>query len=174
VGTEALDKAKQARVAEGDDGGFKLLSTGVRARIVPVGATLVDEVVAGVKAPRVPLFMNEEKGREEENPLDPEYLRQVTEADRRRSQAALDAMIMFGVELEAMPANDNWLKQLQFLEKRGHLSLESFDLTDPLDREFLYKRYVAVGTKDLMEIGRKAGLGAADVEQAAATFQGKS
>ena len=54
-----------------DEDGTELLSTGIRARIVPVAASLIDEAVARIRDPQVPVVMNEKKGREEENPLDP-------------------------------------------------------------------------------------------------------
>jgi hypothetical protein len=149
------------------------LSTGVRARIVPVGASLIDDVTAQVKDPPVPTFHNEDKGRDEENPNDPEYLRQMAEAQRARAVAALDAMVMFGLELtDGLPEDDKWLVKLQFLAKRGQLDLSGFDPDDPLDKEFLYKKYIATGTADLIRIGRTAGLSQGDVAEAVENFPG--
>ena len=150
-----------------------VLSTGYTARIIPVGASLVDEVVAYIAAPKVPMFFNEDKGREEENPTDPAYVEAVAKAERERAIAVIDTLIMFGLELEEPPPADGaWLKKLCFLEKRGQLDLSGYDLDDEFDREFLFKKYIATGTADLMDIGRKAGLTQEAISQAAQNFPG--
>jgi len=162
-----------ARVAKGSEPESEYLSTGVRARIVPVSASLVDSTVSLVKNPPVPKFYNEEKGREEDNPLDPVYLAAREEAERKRIAAAIDAMIMFGVELvDGLPEDDRWLEKLQFLARRGQLDLSGYDLEASLDREFLYKKFVAVGSADLIRIGEKAGLRPQDVSDQLKSFRG--
>jgi hypothetical protein len=162
---------KVAKEVASTGGQAEVLSTGVRARIVPVGATLVDAATSRIKDPPIPIIHDEAKGRDIENPTDPQYLAAMREADRQRLQAATDTMIMFGVELlEGLPEDDEWVKRLQWQAKHDHLSLEGYDLEDPLDREFLYKKYIAVGTLDLITIGRKAGLRPEDVAEAAASF----
>jgi hypothetical protein len=149
-----------------------VLSTGVRGRIVPVGASLVDEVIGRIKNPPVPTFVNEEKGREEENPNDPQYLAAVEDANRERAVAVMDVLVMFGLELlDGLPDDDTWVKRIKFLERRGMLDLEGYDLEDPFDLEFLYKKYVAVGTQDLIAIGRHAGLSQEAIAEAAQSFQ---
>jgi len=167
-----LDKAKELEV-EGPV--VETLSTGVRALILPVGASLVDDVVAGLEEPVVPTYYNEEKGREEENPGHPDYVAAVKRYEEARARAGMEALIMFGVKLvDDLPEDDHWLKQLQFLAKRNEgFSLDAYDLDDPLDREYLYKRYVAVGTADFLNICRKAGLTSAAVEAAAKSFKSK-
>jgi hypothetical protein len=167
---EAIDRAKEL-AAEGDGVEVLTLSTGYRGRIVPVGASLIDEIVARVKVPEVPTFFNEEKGREEENPTDPKYLKELQEAQQKRVKFSLDAMVMFGLELEdGLPENDRWLQKLKYMEKIGALDLSDYDLDDPFEKEFVFKRYIAVGTVDLVAIGRKAGLSPAAVEEAAKSF----
>ena len=150
---------------------FQMLSTGVIGRIVPVGASLVDDVVASINDPKVPTFFNEDKGREEENPLDPDYLEELVRTSRRRAIAAMETLLLFGLELEAIPPDDEWLPRLKLMAKRGHITLEGFDLDDPLERELIYKKYIAVGTADLIQIGQQAGLTSRDVEEAARSFK---
>jgi hypothetical protein len=84
----------------------------------------------------------------------------------------MDAMVMFGVELvDGLPESEKWLDTLKYMEKRGMLSLEGYDLTDPLDLEFLYKRLVAVDTNIITKISELSGISAAEVERAEASFQ---
>src|SRR5512144_292538 len=99
----------------------RTLSTGYRAIVRPVSASLIDDVTSRVEYPSVPEFFNEEKGRPEPNPMDPEYVRQVAAANRQRGVAAVDAIIMFGVELidpipviaPDTPPSKNWVKKLR-------------------------------------------------------------
>ena len=150
---------------------FRTLSTGVVGRIIPVGASLVDDVVASIRDPKVPMFFNADKGREEENPLDPEYIEEMERTERRRAIAAMETLLLFGLELESVPPDEEWLPRLQLMAKRGHITLDGFDLNDPLEKELIYKKYIAVGTADLIQIGQQAGLTSRDVEEAARSFK---
>lgn|SRR3990167_5855566 len=147
------------------------LSTGVRVCLRPVAATLLEDVTARVPEPSVPVWHNEEKGRDEPNPADPDYQRALTAAARSRGLAAIDALILFGVEL-VDPVPDGWEKRLRLMERRGLLSLEGYDLGDEVDREFLFKRFVAIGNDDLVLIGRRSRLTPEDVADAASSFRG--
>jgi len=165
----ALEVAKE----QDEQDGSTVLSTGVRARMMPVAASLISEVASRVKDPPVPMCYIEEKDREEPNPDDPEYRRQLAEATAKRGTVSLETMVMFGVELiDGVPEDDAWLKRLRFLEKRGDLDLSGYDLEDPMELEFIYKLYIAVGSNDIIEIAKMSGISPEEVEQAAESFQG--
>ena len=134
--SHALEVAKE----QDEQDGSTVLSTGVRARMVPVAASLISEVASRVKDPPVPMCYIDEKEREELNPDDPEYLRQLAEATTKRGTVSLETMVMFGVELiDGVPEDDAWLNRLRFLEKRGDLDLSGYDFDDPMELEFVYK-----------------------------------
>ncbi len=143
------------------------LSTGVRARIRPVAAALLDTVRARLPLPRPPVQVIAEKGREEENPFDPEYLRQVEEVNRARNLAVGDAAILFGVELlDGVPADD-WESKLALLGIAVG--------TDALAREFAYKKYIAVAAPDLrLVIAACTGVSEEQVAQATGHFRGRA
>jgi hypothetical protein len=163
----AVAKAKRGS----DENGIEVLSTGIRARIVPVAASLIDEAMARIRDPQVPVFMNEDKGRKEENPLDPVYLEALADARRKRIRAGLDVMIMFGVELaDGVPEDDGWVKRLRLMEKMGYLDLGEFDFDEPVEREFLYKSFIAVASADLIRLGVLSGISRTEVAEAAANF----
>ena len=156
-----------------------LLSSGYWVRIRPVSAHLIDGAQAQVKDPEIPSVYIEEKGRSEENPNDPVYLRALERVDIDRSLAATDAMILFGVELInedespfELPPDDVWLAKLQLLEKKGVFSLAEFDLSDELDKEFAFKKLVVITAVDLPLIAMANGVQGADIENALDTFQG--
>lgn len=145
------------------------LSTGVKAILTPVSASLIDEVTARVKDPEVPMWMNEDKGREEPNPSDPRYLAELENAERERGKAAMDALVMFGVQLvDPIPEDNEWLSKLKFLGV-----VEDKELS-PMEREFAYKKYIAVSATDIGKITGMSGVASEELAQAEATFQRKA
>ena len=167
----ALAVAKRQQDEEGDD--IRILETGVRVRLRPVAAFLISDATALIPDPDVPTWHNHDKERDEPNPNDPAYLKGLAEARHRRVQAANDTLVMFGVELlDGLPEDESWLKQLCWLEKRGKLDLSSYDLDDELDKEFLFKRYIALTSKDFQRIGRLTHLTTEDITDAEASFRG--
>jgi len=152
--------------AEDTDSDIQTLSTGIRCQIMPVSAALIQEVTSRIKDPQVPLWHNKEKGRDEPNPNDPGYVAELGEANSERGKAAMDALIMFGIDLiDSLPEDNRWLKKLQYMGIQ-------VDETDSFEVEFAYKKYVAVGNQDLILISQKAGISQEAIEDAAKSFRG--
>jgi hypothetical protein len=144
---------------------------GVNVRLVAVPVGLIQDAQSRLKIPKVPTFFNDSKGREEENPVDPDYLMKVDKYNEDRGIAALDTMLMFGIEIDGLPENDSWLKKIKWLHKRGTLDLSAVDFDDEIDLEFLFKKYV-VGTRDVItDISKIAGVGREAIAQAKAGFR---
>lgn len=153
---KTLDVAKER---QGDTSDVVTLSTGVRARLKPVSASLVDAVTSRIPDPAVPIWHDPDKDRDEPNPLDPKYVASMVKANHDRGLAAVDACIMFGVELvDPIPADDTWVKKLT------HLGI-TFDQADPFERDFAYKKYVAVGSSDLNQVMELSGVPQAEVNR---------
>lgn len=154
------------------------LSTGYWARIMPVSASLIDGAQALVPDPEPPEVWIEEKGRTEINPSDPAYLRALDRAEVRRAVAAADAMVLFGVEMvdengdQIETPGGDWLKKLQLMHRVGTIDIGAYDLEDPIDLEFLFKKYVAVAAPDFPLISLASGVREEDVDRAVATFRG--
>ena len=149
------------------------LSTGVWARLVGVSQSYIQDALAMLKEPPVPMWTHPEKEREEPNPSDPEYLRDMEEYSQKRLRVIFDTLSLFGIELtDGVPEDDAWLRRLKLHAKRGHLDLSDLDLDDEIDREFLYKRYVALGNEDFLMIGQLSGIDPVEVAEAAKSFQG--
>lgn len=170
----ALEVAKEQRDEQGDR--VVILSTGVRVRLRTVNAATISEVTSRIKDPEVPRWFNPDKGREEENPNHPAYLSGLDRANQERANAMFDALALFGVELEddAVLDDDGWLNELRLLERLGRLDLSRFDLSDPLDRRFLYVKHVAMGTQDWSKLMRLAGISPEAVAEARRSFRGDS
>jgi hypothetical protein len=151
-----------------DEDDIVILSTGAKARIRSVSASLVDQVSARIKDPEIPMWFNDKKDREEPNPSDPIYLRALDDVARERGLAAMDALIMFGVDLvDPMPEDELWIKKLKLV------GIE-VDAEDELEKEFIYKKYIAVGADDVTLVTEKSGMSAESVAEADRTFRGKA
>jgi len=171
--TKRRAAVKVAHELAGDKGGVTTLNTGVRIKIHPVSATLIDAVQSGIQDPDPPMVLIDEKGREEPNYSDPQYLKAIERAGTERILSAMDALILFGVELvDGLPEDGRWLQNLRLLERMGKLNLSDLDMDNELDMEFAYKRYVAVSPQDVGTIAARTGLGEADIAAAEATFRG--
>lgn len=163
--TNAIIEVAKERREETELQGIITLSSGVRARILSVAASLIDQVTAKIKDPDPPMWHNEDKDRDEPNYADPVYIRRMGDAERERGVAAMDALIMFGVELvDGLPEDNGWLKKLKFLGVE-------IDEKDQLAVEFAYKKFVATSVSDLSLITAKSGISAEDVAAAEKSFR---
>jgi hypothetical protein len=166
------DKEKNPVVAvaqkiDGEDNEIEVLSTGYRAKIIPVSASLIDQVTAQIKDPPVPMWANESKGIDEPNPNDPAYIEALEDAGRKRGMAAMDAIIMFGVDLlDPIPEGHTWIRKLQILGIAPEM-----DENDEIEREFNFKKFVAVAAEDVSLVAQKSGISGEDIEEAERTFQ---
>jgi len=156
-------------------GDIVTLSTGVKARVTAVAASLIDDMVSAIEIPDAPMWENPEKpGKKEPNPGDQKYLKELNAAYKKQGEATLDAMVLFGVELvDGVPPKKEWLSKLQFLAKRGKLDLSGYDLDDELEIEFLYKRYVAISSEDYSLVTRLSGVTKEAVEEAEEIFKSR-
>jgi len=152
------------------------LSTGVRARILAVPTRLIQEASAKIPDPEIPTVTKDD-GRTFENPDSPEYTRALERADEARGMAAMDVMILFGIVLiDEIPPVTEWMPKLRLAAKVGAIDMdavEDFDLEDPLELEFVYKRYIATSAGDVSLVTAKSGVSEEDIRKAEDTFQGK-
>lgn len=162
-----------ARRRQSEQDGVTTLSTGVRVRLRPIPPGTMQEARASIAPPRVPKWVNPDKDREEDNPNDPEYLAALAECNRQRIQVIQEVALMFGLELvDGVPEGDAWTRNLEWLGRKGRIDLRGYDLSDPLDREFLYKKHCALGDQDWQIVIRQMGVTSAEVDEAADNFRG--
>ena len=163
-----LDEHELAGLSSAEIGrAIGMTSSGVRAKLTPVSAALIDEVTSRIPNPNVPTWHNPDTGRDDPNPLHPDYVAALGEANRRRGMAALDAIIMFGVGLVEPVPDTGWEKKLKRLGVEVNVS-------DPDEREWSYKKYVAVGAADLNRLMALSGVSQEAVARAADSFPGVS
>lgn len=91
---------------------------GIKFALRRVSMLAVKEVTEGIKDPVVPKFFNEQKEREEENPMDPEYLAELERTTYKRSMASIDLVCMLGSTISHLPDGisspdeDDWVEAL--------------------------------------------------------------
>jgi len=163
------DVAKNATATDN----IVMLPDGRRGKIVPVSMSLIDAVSNRMTPPDPPVVFIEDKGREEPNPADPQYIRAMDQFERDRGIAVMDAMVMFGLELlDGIPPDEEWLPKLKFMAKRGTLNLDDYDLNDEVEREFAYKRLIVTPPWLIEKISNASGMTQEEVDRAEDSFPG--
>lgn len=151
----------------GDPEELVTLAHGIRAKLHPITAALVMKVTGKIVDPKVPMWMDPDKGREIENPSDPTYLSALEAANQERIMATMDAAMMFGVELLDPIPDDGWEQKLKYLGI-------DFDAGNPLEREMAYKQFVAVANKKVKRVMMLSGMQQEDVaDEIGKTFPDK-
>ena len=78
-------------------------SNGIVFRFKRVSRMIITDAGKKIKDPKVPLVMNDDKGRMEENPNDPDYVEALTDANYRRGMLAVDVYLAMGTEVVSCP-----------------------------------------------------------------------
>lgn len=166
------DAVVGAVTGRGGSENIYILGNGARARLRAVPTGLIEEAQARLQYPDPPMFYNKDMEREEPNPMDPGYLKAIEQVDRQRGLVAVDVMLIDGIELvDGVPAGDDWLKKLRFLERLGRFSLEGYDLTDEMMRLYVYLKYEAVTMVDLEEVMKRSRMSQEEYDLAKASFR---
>lgn len=117
------------------------LSNGIVIRLKPVPPMLMQAVNNSFEAPNPPKIMMEEKGREEENPNDPDYLNTLVELAKANQLAVENLMYGVGTEFVSAPEgyygpdDDRWIEQVEFASR-----ITGVELTLPREDKTL--RYI--------------------------------
>lgn len=151
--SEALDVVSRAIVKRtGTNRAELTLSNGIVFEFIPVSPVLTNSVRAELelRIPPVPRVWLEEKGREEENPNDPDYLAALRRQEQLNEMALSDALSYAGCKVKFVPEGyfkpeeDGWLTDPR-IEVAVHSGLE-FDPADPIKRKVVWMRLYAIET----------------------------
>lgn len=183
MSNDSVTKAVVGVARRNMGGGQKpiVLSTGYTAIIRPVSMAVIMDAESSIPDPEVPTWYNEDKDKHEPNPDHPDYVKALEDASMQRQLAIADAMIMYGVDMVDddgnpvhSPSDDDWVKKMRFMHKRGlsKLNPDDFDLDEDMERDFLFKKYFVVGTPDIPMLVEKSGaLNEEEVQEAVKSFQ---
>lgn len=123
-------------------GGTVTLSTGVVLRVKRVPASMIELGLHRGKPPTPPVQWIEEKGREEENPTDPDYLDALGTFYREAGEKYMRALVTFGTELVLVPEGFDRPEDPGWVE---YLSLFDMEIPEAGPRRYyLWARYWAM------------------------------
>jgi len=78
-------------------------SNGIVFRLKKVSRLIVSDAGRKLKDPKVPVMLNEDKGREEENPSHPDYVAELADVNYRRGMLAVEVYLAMGTEVTERP-----------------------------------------------------------------------
>ena len=151
-----------------------LLSSGVILNLTSVPKTFIYEATRAFKRPKVPVYLNEAKGREEENPGDPDYLEALEMYAADAANAATDVALLRGTSIQEIPDDvigpdsEEWIQEMEVLglpmrdNPRARYMTWIKAIAAPLDNDI----------NDLLEeVGRLTGVSESDVADAVERFR---
>ena len=168
-------EAGEATEQKSENGRFVVeLSTGVKLKIRPVPRHFMYEVTRRFIRPKPPIIFIEDKGREEENPGDPEYAEALERFLSDIANAATDVALLRGTEIEHIP---DGIPKPDSKVFREEMELFGMPMLDSSRARYLYwiKSIAAPTSEDindlLGELGRLTGVAESDVEDAVNRFR---
>lgn len=127
------------------------LSNDIVLTIKPVPPLLLQAISQEFAPPPPPKVYIDEKGRDEENPSDPEYLRLLAELSIKQDLAVNDLVLAMGTVIKSipegyfLPQEDGWVTQVQFAANITGKKIEIGD--DPIKRYLCWLRFYAMETQ---------------------------
>jgi len=153
-----------------------ILPGGIKVKFSQVPLSIIDAINQKHLDPDPPMVKIEEKSEPgnpwmESNPNDPDYHVELEKAARVRGNAIIDAMIIMGVELVDPIPDDGWLVKLAYLEKvTGVPKLSNYDLEDDFEKEFVYKKFYAIGRDGMTGLLKGTGVTEEGISDAMNSF----
>ncbi len=171
---EAVEAAEAAERAALNGRGTVRMSSGVVFAVRPIPAHFIYEVTKRFERPKVPVYFNKDKGRDEENPNDPNYLEELERHRADVSNASTDVALLRGTDMvekpDKLPGPDDqeWIAEMQVL---GHPMVDN-----PRARYLAWVKAIAAPTGDdilklIGELGRLTGVSEEDTDEAVERFR---
>lgn len=178
----AADAAALSAAAGGTERMTQItLESGVVLRLKPVSPMMLRSAAKHLERPRPPVVNIPEKGRDEENPNDPDYIRAVAQWSIDVAEAGLSVALMLGTEVESVPEgmagheDDAWIEAIEGVDAivGGTTTIHREGRGRYLD----WLRLYAIGSEtDFFRLSRVLTSGVAlseeEVNAAAASFRG--
>jgi hypothetical protein len=171
--TEAASGAVREMTAPPAD--HVTLSNGVSFKLKAVSGLLIRRAVTQVPKPEVPMWFNEDRGRDEPNPNHPDYLAELERYDETTGMAAMNVMFLVGTKVvHPLPPDIPALEDAGWLDELNYLGIDA--KTDGPGRYLDWLKYVVLSSPEDMvtlsvSLGRLCGLGEGDVTAALNSFR---
>ncbi len=158
IAAKAAVAQKESKTKKKTQDDIVVLASGIRVRYRPVGANAIREAQARIPDAIMPTFKDPNTGKDQPNPAHPAYAAEQKEIDALRTTAAMDVLMLLGIELvDDMPEDDAWLDKFVFLKL---ISTEDakFARDLPIALELYYKKYVVADANVITQLGQLAGV----------------
>lgn len=117
----SLEATARAIMAFQEDGMPRefTLSTGVVLKLRPIPPFVLQDAMRQIVQPQPPMWLNPDKGREEANPADPDYLAAMDRYSELRIETMTNVAMALGTDLESCPdgmprpEEDGWIEELE-------------------------------------------------------------
>lgn len=157
------------------------LSTGVVLSIKSVPPMVLSRVYGSLPSePKPPKFMNNDLGREEENPNDPAYIEAVNEYQLKLADAVTNAIVVLGTSLVSVPTGfpHPYKDYAVWAEPLKIVGIDVPDMKNDSDTGVYnaWVKYVAASTQEdinnlISAVSRLSGVSEDEVAQAANQFR---
>jgi len=145
-----MDAQVLNEVTETKDPQTWISSNGIVFRFKRVSRMIIADAGRKIRDPKVPVVMNEDKGREEENPNHPDYIEALADANYRRGMLAVNVYLSMGTEIVTLPEGIVPPEDCSWEE-----DLAAFDLDIPAKgkaRYVAWLKYYALNDDDSSEL----------------------
>jgi hypothetical protein len=179
-GQEAARAATAAAAAQ-ENGALPselILSNGIVLSLRPIPPGIIERAIARLERPKVPKITLKDKGVEEENPNDPEYLDALAIRERKVIETSTNVMLLVGTAIKSIPdglcgPNDSWLDT----EMLSYLGVEA-EMKTKYDRYLSWLNLYGLACQEdvlvvLSAVTKMAGLGEEDVQAAVSRFRSR-
>ena len=154
------------------------LSNGIVLALRPIPPGIIERAIARLEKPKVPKITLQDKGVEEENPNDPDYLDAVAVRTSKVIETSTNVMLLVGTAIKSIPdglcgPDDSWFDA----EMMGYLGVEA-EMKTKYDRYLSWLHlYGLACQEDVLEVlsavTKMAGLGEEDVQAAVSRFRSR-
>jgi hypothetical protein len=162
---------KEKSVVEGEE---VTLPNGHIVKFCPVSYSVLFDAQSQVidpLPPRVPHPNDPEKYID--NPHDPDYLNELREKELERTQATMNTLFLFGLELVSppMPKDDEWIEKLVV---NGSIDAEKAKGAGKVLKELWYKKYFVATPDVLLRLMKMTDVSEEGISQAREAFKSNS
>ena len=135
------------------------LSSGVVLRYIPVPLLRIQSIVNKFVYPPVPELWDEKRDQKIRNPNHPIYLEERDQVDLKRTNAVLDAIIAFGMEIVTAPENLPKIEENGWIEECKDFFFIDINPQSDRARKLAWIKFVAiVDTEDFRLISKAFNL----------------
>lgn len=125
------------------------LTNGIVLNLKPVPPLLIQAVSKEFKTPEPPIVYIEEKGRDEPNPNDPGYRRELEQLAEDQNTATNNLVLAVGTSVKSVPEGyfrpeeDGWIASIEFASKVSGKEIK-INRDDEIERYLCWVRFYAI------------------------------